>query len=333
VIIDLKRFIEAERPFWTELESILAKLEADPGYKLQLDQIKRFHYLYERTSGGLAKLMTFAVAPETRNYLENLVARAYGEVHETRERPHRFTLLHWFFLVFPQTFRRHIRPFWLSCAAMFFGSILGAAILALDPESKHVVLPFEHLLGDPAERVAKEEAGADAEGPGAKHAYFSSTLMTHNTRVAITTLSLGMTYGVGTLISLFYNGVILGAVAWDYILAGQTMFLLGWLLPHGAIEIPAIVVAGQAGLLLASALIGWGKRATLRERLKIISNDLLTLIGGVACLLIWAGLVEAFLSQYHAPVLPYWIKILFGAIELLLLVAFLTRSGRQPAAA
>ena len=328
MIIDLKRFTESERPYWTELEAILDKLDADPAYKLQLDQIKRFHYLYERASGGLAKLMTFAASPETRAYLENLVARAYAEVHETRERPHRFALIHWFFKIFPQTFRRHIRPFWLSCTAMLVGTVLGAVILALDPDRKDVVLPFSHLLGDPADRVAKEESGATERELGAGHAHFSSTLMTHNTRVAITTLSLGMTWGVGTLISLFYNGVILGAVAWDYILAGQTVFLLGWLLPHGVIEIPAILVAGQGGLLLAGALIGRGSRATLRQRFKAISNDLLTLIGGVACFLVWAGLVEAFLSQYHAPVLPYWVKILFGGIELVLLLAFLTRPGK-----
>ena len=58
MIIDLKRFTEAERPYWTELEDILARLDADPGYKLPLNQIQRFHYLYERTSGGLARLMT-----------------------------------------------------------------------------------------------------------------------------------------------------------------------------------------------------------------------------------------------------------------------------------
>jgi len=314
------------------LESILSKFDADPAFKLPLEQVKRFHYLYERTSGGLAKLMTFAVAPETRVYLENLVARAYGEVHETRERPHRFALAHWFFKIFPQTFRRNIRAFWLSCTAMFVGCLIGAVILALDPERKDVILPFSHLLGDPNDRVAMEESGTNDREMGAEHAYFSSTLMTHNTRVAITTLSLGMTYGVGTLVSLFYNGVILGAVAWDYILAGQTIFLLGWLMPHGVIEIPAILIAGQGGLLLAGALIGRGNRLTLRQRLKAISNDLLTLIGGVACFLVWAGLVEAFLSQYHAPVMPYWVKILLGGIELVLLVAFLTRSGKAEAA-
>ena len=77
-----------------------------------------------------------------------------------------------------------------------------------------------------------------------------------------------MTWGIGTIIVLFYNGVILGAVAVDYIRAGQTKFLLGWLLPHGVIEIPAILIAGQAGLLLAAALIGRGNRDPLRKRLR-----------------------------------------------------------------
>ena len=108
-----------------------------------------------------------------------------------------------------------------------------------------------------------------------------------------------MTWGVGTIIVLFYNGIILGAIVLDYMRAGQTLFLLGWLLPHGAVEIPAILIAGQAGLVLARALIGWGKRTPLRARLRTIGADLVTLTCGAALLLIWAGIVEAFLSQYH----------------------------------
>src|SRR5207302_4060245 len=106
---------------------------------------------------------------------------------------------------------------------------------------------------------------------------FSAFLMTHNTKVSIFTMALGMTWGVGTIIMLFYNGIILGAVAVDYIRAGQTQFLLGWLLPHGVIEIPAILIAGQAGLILATALIGWGNRDSLRTRLRAVSPDLVTL--------------------------------------------------------
>jgi uncharacterized membrane protein SpoIIM required for sporulation len=163
---------------------------------------------------------------------------------------------------------------------------------------------------------------------GAKSS-FSSNLMTHNTKVAIFTLALGLTWGIGTLTLLFYNGVILGAVALDYVMAGETTFLLGWLLPHGAIEIPAILLAGQSGLVLAGALIGWGKPLSLRMRFRKISADLVTLILGIALMLTWAGIVEAFFSQYHEPVLPYGVKIGFGVLELALLVLFLTRSGRR----
>jgi uncharacterized membrane protein SpoIIM required for sporulation len=115
----------------------------------------------------------------------------------------------------------------------------------------------------------------------------------------------------------------------DYALAGQVRFLVGWLLPHGAIEIPAILIAGQAGFMLAAALIGRGSSMPLGARLRAVSGDVVTLIIGVALLLVWAGFVEAFLSQYHEPVIPYALKIAFGCVELTLLVLFLGRSGRR----
>ena len=154
-------------------------------------------------------------------------------------------------------------------------------------------------------------------------------LMVNNIKVSILTLGLGMTYGLGTIVELFYNGVLLGLVAADYILAGQTVFLLGWLLPHGVIEIPAILLAGQGGLLLGKALIGWGDRFPLATRLRLLGPDLMTLTGGIVVMLIWAGIVESFLSQYHRPVLPYAVKIAFGLVELCGLVWFLGWSGRK----
>ena len=328
MIIDLQKFIKEERVYWSELESVLDRLEKRPELKLSLSRLERFHYLYQRTSGDLAKIKTFASEPNTLAFLESLVAMAFGEIHETREKPHRLAPLHWFFSTFPQTFRRHVRAFWICLVAMLVGSMFGGFVLLADPASKDLLLPFAHLHGDPSERVAQEENAKQDRLSGAKSS-FSSHLMTHNTKVAIFTLALGLTWGIGTLIMLFYNGVILGAVAVDYVMAGESTFLLGWLLPHGAIEIPAIILAGQAGLVLAGALVGWGKPVTLKMRLRKISADLVTLILGIGLMLIWAGIVEAFFSQYHEPVLPYGVKIGFGVIELILLVLFLARSGRK----
>jgi uncharacterized membrane protein SpoIIM required for sporulation len=330
MIIDLQRFVTAERPFWTELESMLQRLENRSRQKLSLDELRRFHYLYERTGAGLVKLNTFSSEPETRRYLEGLVGRAYGEIHETRDHQHRLRLWHWFFQTLPQTFRRHIRAFWLSVAITMAGALFGGFAVAFDPDAKEVVLPetFANHLGDPSERVANEERNHTGHSAGGMTS-FSAFLMVNNIKVAINALALGITYGIGTVVILFYNGIILGFVGVDYVMAGQTRFLLGWLLPHGVIELPAVMIGGQAGLVLAGALIGWGGRTTLRARFRAIAADLVTLIFGVALMLVWAGIVEAFFSQYHAPVLPYSVKITFGCIELVLLILFLERCGRS----
>jgi uncharacterized membrane protein SpoIIM required for sporulation len=326
MIIDLQRFVAGERGHWSALESLLNRLERDPGLSLTLEELKHFHYLYERTSADLARITTFASEPDTRRYLESLVARAYAEIHETREKPHRLAPVHWFFHTFPLTFRRHLNAFWLSVAITIAGSLFGGLAVGFDPDAKAVIMPFSHLQGDPRERVAREEKAVDDRLSGVKGT-FSTSLMTHNTRVSIFTLALGVTWGVGTVLMLFYNGVILGAVAVDYLVAGQGKFLAGWLLPHGSFEIPAILIAGQAGLVLGGSLIGWGRPASLPRRLRLITGDLMTLIFGVGILLVWAGFVEAFLSQYHEPIIPYWLKISFGTAELCLLTLFLACSG------
>jgi len=334
MIIDLQRFVQNGRPTWTELERLLERLEAGPAQRLSLGELQRFHLLYERTAADLARLNTFSTEPETRRYLETLVARAYGEIHETREKHRRLHPLRWFFHTLPQTFRHHLRAFYLSVAITLVGVAFGGFAIAFDPSSKPVLMPFPHLLQDPARRVAEEERlrgekDSPADRLTGRKSSFSAQLMTHNTQVSIFTMALGVTYGVGTTIMLFSNGIMVGAIAVDYVRAGQTKFLLGWLLPHGVIEIPAILIAGQAGLILALALIGWGRRVPLAARLREISADVVTLILGVACLLVWAGFIEAFLSQYHEPVIPYELKIGFGLVELTLLVLFLSRSGRE----
>jgi uncharacterized membrane protein SpoIIM required for sporulation len=329
MIIDLQRFVTTERPFWSELESMLVRLENQARRVLSLDELRRFHYLYERTASGLAKVNTFSSEPETRHYLESLVGRAYGEIHETRERQHRFRPWNWFFQTLPQTFRRRIRAFWLSLGITLAGAIFGGLAVAFDPGAKEAVLPqmFADHLGDPAERVAKEESDRRGRSAGSMTS-FSAFLMVNNIKVSINALALGMTYGVGTVVLLFYNGIVLGLVGVDYVTAGHTKFLLGWLLPHGAIELPAVMIGGQAGLVLAGALIGWGRRNTIPARLRAVAPDLVTLIFGVALMLVWAGIVEAFFSQYHEPFLPYWVKITFGCVELALLILFLDRCGR-----
>lgn len=323
MILDLSRFVETERPHWAALEKSLAWFEANPDARLTLDEAEKLHTLYQRASADLARVPD----GELRRYLEWLVSRAYAEIHEARERK-RFRPWRFLTQTYPRTFRKHMKAFQLAAVLTVGGVAFGALALRIDPEAKSVIMPFEHLQESPSERVAKERESKGKHMEGVKDS-FAAQLMTHNTQVAFFTLALGMTFGFGTIVELFYNGVILGAVGFDYVHDGQSVFLLGWLLPHGVIEIPAILVGGQAGLVIAYALIGWGSRVSRAARLRAVSGDVMTLAGGAALMLVWAGIVESFLSQYHEPVISYGSKIAFGLVEAALLTLYLGFAGRR----
>jgi uncharacterized membrane protein SpoIIM required for sporulation len=329
MIIDLPRFIAAGRPYWSDLEARLDKLDSDPHRVMSFDELRQFYRLYQRVSADLAKIQTFANEPEICRYLESLTGRAYAEIQESRERGGRFRPFGWFLNDFPRAFQRHVRAFQLSLAVTALGALFGGVAVDVDKDAKAAIIPeqFSPLLGDPQKRVYEEEHAKTDRLAGQK-ASFSASLMQNNISVSIKLMALGMTLGIGTIILLFYNGVLLGAIGLDYIRAKETAFLLGWLMPHGVIELPAVMIAGQAGLVIARALIGGRNRMNLRERLRAIGPDLMLLIGGVAVLLVWAGIVEAFFSQVHEPVIPYAAKIAFGSVELAALVWFLNRRPR-----
>ena len=326
MILDLEKFIASEQPYWQELETLLTEL--DNQRQLALSEVQRFHYLYQRASAGLGKLMTFSAEQEIRRYLEDLVARTYAEIHEVRQSRLAFSPRYWLSNTLPRTFRRHLGAFWLILTMTMLGSGFGVLALSLAPQSKEVLMPFDHLQSTPSERVAGEmkDKGKRLQG---HQASFSTSLMTHNIKVSIFAMGLGLSYGLGTLIVIFYNGVILGAVSFDYIMDGQAIFLAGWLLPHGSVEIPAFLLAGQAGLVLAHAMIGRGDRLPFNERLRSILPDLVTLICGIALLLCWAGLIESFFSQYHEPLLPYELKITFGCLQLAAVISYFSLAGRR----
>jgi uncharacterized membrane protein SpoIIM required for sporulation len=119
--------------------------------------------------------------------------------------------------------------------------------------------------------------------------------------------------------------VLLGAVAVHYTHQGFGFFASAWLLPHGVFEIPSMLIAGQAGFYLARLLLHRARDRDLRESIR----EWLVLVAGMAMMLVWAGLMEAFFSQHHAPVLPYAFKVTVAAAELLLLVIYLALVGRR----
>lgn len=328
MILDLDRFIAKERPYWSELSGLLRRLAESGGNRLGLEDAQRLHYLYQRISSDLMKIQTFAGEVETTRYLEDLVSRSYAALHRSGGESTPFRPWRWLTWTFPNTFRRHWRAFAISCGAFWIGASFGATALAIDPKLKRDFIPpqFSHLYESPSSRVEREER-QEFDGFAGRHT-FSATLMTHNTRVTLLVMVCGFFFGVFTVILLFYNGIIIGVVMFDYIADGQGVFLTAWLLPHGSFELPAIFLGGQAGLVIARTVFGWGTNLRLRQRFARVRGDLLTLVGGAALLLVWAGIVESFLSQYHSPAFYPW-KIALGAVQLAALAWYLGFCGRR----
>lgn len=326
MIVDLKRFIEEERPYWHELEAGLAGLRK--GDRFDIAAVERLHYLYRRTSSDLMRMRTYAVENELQRYLEQLVAQVYAEMHGQRTRGRRFRPLYWLRVQVPRSVRARSGSGLFALVLMTLGMVLGAFLIQVQPSTKRIIIPFAHLHGDPADRVALEESFAVA-GSIEGEATFAAELMENNTRLSLLIMAMGFTWGIGTAWLLFYNGMVIGAVAWDYLSAGQISFFLAWILPHGSVELPALVLAGQAGFLLGSALIGRGGGQQLQERFRGAGRDAAHIFGLVVLLLIWAGMVEAFLSQQHGNLVSYPLKIAFGSLQLAALIAYLWFSGKR----
>ena len=328
MILDLQRFQARARPRWSDLELLLAELEGRPDRRLKPTETEQLQELYATAAVDLNRVTHGAIAPELREYLERLVARAYAELYYAPPRrsefwqPRRWLRI---FTAFPEAFRRQFRYFALAVAVTVLGCALGGIAVRYDPASLDVLLPADYLR-NPGQRVQEEEQGQGKHLRSAQmEAAFSAELIRHNIQVALLAAALGVTFGIGTALLLFENGVLLGAVAVRYTQQGFGLFLSAWLLPHGVFEIPSILIAGQAGFYLARLMLRRREDRNSRESMR----EWMVLIAGLAMMLVWAGMMEAFFSQHHAPVLPYGLKVTVGAAELVLLTIYLVLIGRR----
>ena len=328
MILDLERFQAQARPRWRDLESLLAVLEGRPDRRLKPEEAEHLQELYAQVAADLNRVTHGALAQELRQYLERLVARAYAELYYAPPmrseiwKPRRWLRI---LTAFPETFRRQSRYFAMAVLITLLGCAFGGLAVRYDPASVDLLLPADYLR-NPAQRVHEEEEGKVRHLDSAQtEAAFSAQLIRHNLQVALLAAALGVTFGIGTALLLFENGVLLGAVAVHYTRQGFGLFMTAWLLPHGVFEIPSILIAGQAGFYLARLLLHRREDRNVRQSMR----EWLVLVAGLAMMLVWAGIMEAFFSQHHAPVLPYGFKVAVAAAELVLLTIYLLFIGRR----
>jgi uncharacterized membrane protein SpoIIM required for sporulation len=128
---------------------------------------------------------------------------------------------------------------------------------------------------------------------------------------------------------MFFNGVLISVVASACHRADMGVALWSFVAPHGALELPAIFIAGGAGLLLGRGLVAPGTLPR-GEALRLHAGTAVRLVIGVIPLLIVAGVIEGFVSP--VAIEPD-VKFVIGAAMLILLALYLlvppTREARS----
>lgn len=325
--MDINQFIARRENQWQRLTVLTDKADQGSVQALSAAEAEEFFSLYRLASNDLNLMQTHGGSSALLDYLEMLVARAFQ--HLAVPQRVRFFAAWWGILRydFPATVRKQWAALLLSALIMCTGAIAGYVITADHPPAALTFVPAEFFRQSPAQRVAQRIAMQGSRHfhySGQRNLLFSVFLFTHNIEVAVLTFALGMTFGVGTVVLLFFNGAALGSLGQRYQADHVGTYFISWVGPHGVLELPAICIAATAGLVIARAM--WtrgGRHGGAWASVRAQRHDLINLLIGCAHMLVLAGLIEGGFSQITAPVIPYFLKIFFACALFAALVAYL----------
>ena len=310
-------FLNKKQPIWSELEESLKRTRRYRANKMSPTQLDRLGYLYRRVTSDLAVARRDFPNDRCVPYLNALASRAHAGIYQSSPLK-RNTIRHFFLAGFPALFRSNLRVITAAFLMFVIGFII-AYWIALENQALAEKLVPHHLV----ETIHDKEMWTDV--PALRRNLFASFVMTNNIKVAFAAFALGVTFMIGTMYILAFNGVLIGAVAGLCHVHGLALPLWSFVSPHGYIELTTIFVAGGAGLKMGYALIAPGL-LTRKQALTDAAKVAVQLIGGCVVLLVIAGTIEGFVSPSSLPPI---VKIGFGAATGVLLFCYLLLMGRQ----
>jgi len=163
-----------------------------------------------------------------------------------------------------------------------------------------------------------------SEWPLYERPAISAWIMINNIKVGILSFALGFSCGVGTLLVLFTNGLMIGVLGAIFQSKGIVLDFWSLILPHGILELLAIFICGGAGLVLAQALVKPGDYKR-RDALLVQGKIAIKLVIGTIPLFIVAALIEGFITPSR---LPNFAKLAVAAVSLILFFFYLFIGNR-----
>lgn len=303
------RWLEKRKAHWERLEKLLERASRDLK-TLTGQELQELGLLYRQTASDLSAVLEDRTSAHFAAYLNHLLGRCHNFLY-AGNRAEGKRLLQFYVKEYPCIFRESLPVVVLAACLLFSGAVIGWTVTAHDPGFAHRFLGPQMM-----DTIAQRKMWT--ESVVAVKPLASSALATNNISVALSAFALGLT-GIGTIWVLFFNGLMVGVVGAATAQAGMALALWSFVAPHGVLEIPALLIAGSAGLELGRGLFFPGTLPR-RDALVKAGTRAVRLLAGAIPLLVIAGTIEGFFSPTHvAPVLKFTLAgLLFTALVMYL---------------
>lgn len=302
----LSKFIEEHQSTWAKLEHLLEEFSYVPPTKAQIDQ---FGKIYRSVTSHLAFAQTYFPSHDVTDYLNQLTIRAHNLIYGKAQKSYWKQVKHFFIESFPLFLWQRFSFFIVAAGLFLAGGLLAFLLTYMDQSYATYFISADFTVVDPAKIEENQWNPAIA----------SSEIMVNNIQVSFLAFALGALFGIGTIWILFYNGLLIGALAAIFHKAGYGFGFWAFILPHGVIELIAIFISGAAGLSLAYHFFVPGEQTRIHSLIRE-GRITIQLMLGVVLLLVIAGLIEGFITP---SALSYEAKYALSAFHFILCVAYL----------
>jgi len=309
------RWLEKRKTYWARLELLVDRSNKGGISALDHRELQELGLLYRQTASDLATVREDVTSNQLAFYLNQLLGRAHNLIYMGHKQKIS-GLVRFYTQTYPQVFRETFRQTLLAFLIFAVTGVASWAVTIHDPA-------FADRLLCPQMTATTEKREMWTQSIVTIKPLAASSIMTNNLSVSFTTFALGITAGIGTIWMMVVNGMLIGVIGAATWQAGMALQLWSFVAPHGVLELPAIFIAGGAGLEIARGMLFPGLLPR-RESLAIAGGRAARLVLGIVPMLIIAGIIEGFVSPSG---IAKPLKFLLAAVLFAALTTYLLRPG------
>lgn len=298
--MDIDAWVVKHQHEWLQL-TVLTNVARKPRL-LSAQQLDELVHLYQRTSAHLASARVIYAGDQALvSRLTLLVTDAHSVLYSQRQTDARGSLGTFAAVTFPHSVWS-IRWFIAASAFLTFAPWAVFNIwLAISPRAVNASGPAtlrdKYIHDDFVNYYRSDSASA-----------FANQVFWNNVRVAILAFALGILLCVLTAYVLAQNGAVGGTAGGLFTNVGEWQKFWGLILPHGLLELSAVVVAGAAGLRIGWTVIDPGERSrvvALSEEGRRSGNVII----GLFVAFLMAAFIEGFVTGQPWST---WVRVIIG---------------------